>query len=59
MLSLRTRGITALTEENTQRRLAELSSRQVGQVIDRLQKLRSRYPQISDELITVLQEQAR
>jgi len=57
MLSLRGRGITALAEENTQRRLADLSIGQVHEVIKRLDKLRPRYSEITDELIAVLWEQ--
>jgi hypothetical protein len=51
MLSLRTRGIAALVEENTLRRLSELSPQQTGEVVNRLQKLRASYPIISDGLI--------
>ena len=56
MLSLRERGVAALAEDNTLRRLSELSPRQVREVTDRLQKLRSRYPAISDGLIAAILE---
>ena len=56
MLSLRGRGTAALVEESTLRRLSELSPRQVREVIDRLQKLRDRYPAISDGLIASILE---
>jgi hypothetical protein len=57
MLSLRSRGVAALAEDTTQRRLADLSTAQVREVIRRLDKLRPRYPQITDELIAALREQ--
>lgn len=59
MYSLRGRGITALADESTQRRFSELSPRQVREVIDRLQKMRARYPAISDGLIGFLSEQLK
>jgi hypothetical protein len=56
MLSLRSRGIAALVEATTLHRLSELSPPQVKEVIDRLQKLRSRYSAISDGLISSILE---
>jgi uncharacterized protein HemY len=57
MYSLRERGAAALKEPPTQRRLAELSSAQVREVIGRLMRLRPRYRAITDELLYMLGEQ--
>jgi hypothetical protein len=59
MLELRTYGIEQLKKENTKRRLSELSDRQLREVIQRLVKLQSRYPQIGDKLIFALQEKLK
>jgi hypothetical protein len=56
MLSLRSRGSAALTEQNCQRRLADLSPAQVQQIIARLTRLQPKYPAINDELIVTLKE---
>jgi hypothetical protein len=56
MFSLRSRGSAALTEQNCQRRLADLSLAQVRQVINRLTRLRPQYPAIDDDLIAKLKE---
>jgi hypothetical protein len=57
MFSLRERGAKALAELATQRRLADLSSAQVRQIIGRLMALRPNYPTINDELLFLLGEQ--
>ena len=57
MIEFRTYGVGRLENPSTQRRLADLSARQVQQIIERLNKLRPRYPNISDELIEILREQ--
>jgi hypothetical protein len=60
MFSLRERGTAALAEPETQRRLAELSSAQVRDVIARLIAVRSpQYPAIDDELLHLLGEQLK
>lgn len=59
MYELRTYGIGQLEKPNTQRRLSELSTRQMHEVIERLEKLRPKYPQITDELISTLREQIK
>src|SRR5262245_19716609 len=55
--SLRTRGAAALDETATQRRLGDLSSKQVADLLNRLVRLRSQYPVIDDVLIERLGEQ--
>lgn len=57
MFELRTYGLAALAGANCQRRLADLSSSQVREVIGRLIRLRPDYPAITDELIFQLGEQ--
>jgi hypothetical protein len=59
MFSLRERGVAALSERDCRRRLAELSTAQVRDVIRRLMVLRPRYPTITDELLFQLGEQLR
>jgi hypothetical protein len=54
MYELRTHGTEALKRETCQRRLSELSDRQLADVIRRLMKLRSQYSAITDKLITQL-----
>jgi hypothetical protein len=56
MYSLRECGVAALSEPSTQRRLFELSKAQLAEVIARLNRLRPKYPNISDELILMLGE---
>jgi ribonucleoside-diphosphate reductase alpha chain len=51
MLSLRSRGVEALGEPNTLRRIDDSSSAQLREVLARLIKLRPRYPVISDDLL--------
>jgi hypothetical protein len=51
MFSLRSRGLAALDEPDTGRRLSELSRSQVAQVVVRLNRLRAKYPNINDKLI--------
>jgi hypothetical protein len=51
MFSLCQRGIAALSEPTTQRRLSELSKQQVSELIVRLDHLRPKYPKICDHLI--------
>src|SRR5262245_38382595 len=55
--SLRRRGAAALDETATQRRLGDLTSRQVANLLNRLVRLRSQYPAIDDVLIERLGEQ--
>jgi hypothetical protein len=57
MFCLRERGEAAFTEPDHRRRLAELSSTQLREVIARLIAGRSRYPAISDDLLFSLGEQ--
>ena len=51
IFSLRQRGEAALSERDIQRRLADLSSDQIREVIARLIKLRSTYPAVTDDLL--------
>lgn len=57
MYSLRERGTAALLESACRDRLGDLSSEQVRDVIARLIALRSRYPNVTDELLFRLGEQ--
>jgi hypothetical protein len=57
VFSLRERGGAALAEPDCRRRLAEISTTQVREVIGRLIAVRPRYPAITDELIFRLGEQ--
>ena len=54
MFDLRERGLAALTEKSNQRRLAELSDSQVGEVTKRLSKLKKKYPAITDDLLQTI-----
>jgi hypothetical protein len=54
---LRTDGLEALATSNCQRRLSDLSTIQVRDVIERLTRLRARYPAITDELLSQLGDQ--
>jgi hypothetical protein len=51
MFSLRERVEAALAEPNCQCRLSELSSAQVREVIQRLDRLRPKYSKITNELL--------
>jgi hypothetical protein len=57
MFSLCERGQAALRQPASRRRLAELSTAQVREVIARLIAARSRYPAITDDLLFQLGEQ--
>ena len=57
MYELRTLGLAALAGHNCQRRLAELSTEQLRDVIGRLMQVRSRYPAITDEVLLRLGDQ--
>jgi hypothetical protein len=59
MYELRTHGSAALAGPGCQRRLSELSAEQVREVIVRLERLRPKYPAITDELLLALAELAR
>jgi hypothetical protein len=56
MYELRTYGVAALAGPNCQRRLTDLSDAQVREVIVRLDRLRPKYPAITDNLILALAE---
>lgn len=56
MFSLRERGKSALTSSDTDRRLSELSPDQLAEMIVRLDRLRSKYPAVTDELLVLLGE---
>lgn len=57
MMSLRDRGIAALAEPDTRRRLSELSSAQVVECMGRIIQHRAKYPD-ADDLLLVLSKQA-
>jgi hypothetical protein len=52
--SLRERGQPALIEPDCERRLSELSAAQMRDVIERLDRLRSKHPAITDNLLLLL-----
>jgi hypothetical protein len=54
MYSLRERGEAAMTEPDCRRRLSDLSPVQVQNVIERLHRLRPKYPAITDDLLLML-----
>lgn len=54
MYSLRERGKAAMTESDCKRRLSDLSPVQVQNVIERLHRLRPKYPAITDDLLLML-----
>jgi hypothetical protein len=54
MYELRTYGVEALKYPNCQRRLSELTDKQLADVIERLMNLRSQYSAITDRLLTQL-----
>jgi hypothetical protein len=58
MFDLRTHGVDRLNKSYTRQRLADLSTAQIKQIIERLKKLRP-HPNITDELIEILSEQIR
>jgi hypothetical protein len=57
LLGLRERGTAALAKQECRRRLANLSSVQVREVLARLMALRPTYPAIDDELLFLVGEQ--
>jgi hypothetical protein len=59
MYELREDGLAALKVPNCQRRLIDLCPEQLDGVIGRLIKLRPKYPEITDELLAVLDEMRR
>ena len=54
---LSTLGLAAIAGRNCLRRLGELSTMQLHEVIERLMRMRSRYPAITDELLLRLGDQ--
>jgi hypothetical protein len=56
LYEFRTKGAAALEAPNCQRRLASLSTAQVGEVIEALDRLRPKYPAITDDLLLLLAE---
>jgi hypothetical protein len=56
MFSLRSRGMAALDEPITKKRLSELSKAQAADVIVRLHRLRGKYPKVCDRLIVKVRE---
>jgi hypothetical protein len=59
MYELREFGIEQLKKQNTQRRLTELSDRQLHEIVWRLEKLKAQYPRIDDALVSKLKEQIK
>jgi hypothetical protein len=53
---LRTYGLAAIAGPNCQRRLADLSDAQMRDVIECLDRLRPKYPAITDSLLLALAE---
>src|SRR5262245_58443377 len=51
---LRTHGLPQLNQPNCQRRLADLSTAQIKNLIASLQQWRGQYPKVSDDLLTTL-----
>jgi len=56
LFELREHGIKRLANPSCRRRLAELSSKQVAELLNALVRLRSRYPNITDDLLFELGE---
>jgi hypothetical protein len=54
--SLRERGEAALIEPCCQHRLSDLSTEQVREVIQRLDRLQSKYPKITNQLLLTFGE---
>lgn len=57
MYELREDGMAAFEQPNCRRRFADLSRDQLIEVIDRLIRLRPKYPKITDELLMTLGEE--
>ena len=51
---LRTNGLAQLAKENCRRRLSDLSTKQLRELIAALVRLRSQYSMINDELLLKL-----
>jgi hypothetical protein len=51
---LRTHGVAQLAKENCRRRLSDLSTKQIRDLIAALIRLRSQYSMINDELLLKL-----
>jgi hypothetical protein len=56
MFSLREQGEPALSSAQNQNRLSELSDSQLREVIARLDRMRDRYPSVTDALLLRLGE---
>jgi hypothetical protein len=56
MYELREFGIPQLDKPNCQRRLCDCSPTQLREIITRLNRLRPKYPNINDDLISNLKE---
>lgn len=59
MYELREHGVDRFKKAYTRRRLANLSAKQVRQIIERLTKLQPQYPNITEELLETLREQIK
>ena len=57
LYELRTYGVAQLSNPSCRRRLADLSTNQMRDLIESLLRLRSQYAAITDELIGVLGDQ--
>ena len=57
LYELRTYGISQLAKPNCRRRLFDLSTEQVRELIAALMRLRPRYPAITDDLLLKLGDQ--
>ena len=57
MFALRERGAAALAEPECQKRLADMSTAQMRDILARLMALRPSYPAIDDELLFLLGKQ--
>jgi N-acetyl-anhydromuramyl-L-alanine amidase AmpD len=53
---LRICGIAQLQKPRTQARLANFSAEQITEMVTSLRRMRSRYPAITEELITAVKE---
>jgi N-acetyl-anhydromuramyl-L-alanine amidase AmpD len=53
---LRTYGIAQLAKPRTQARLADFNARQITEMVASLRRMRPRYPAITEELITAIEE---
>jgi hypothetical protein len=56
LFELREHGIKQLAKPSCRRRLADLSSKQMAELLNALVRLRSRYPNITDDLLFELGE---